>query len=297
MLSNPTKVVVCAATPGSGVRHRFMVLSALKHFADRNGYSVCMLWGVTRGVAHCRFEELFAPLPGVRIVNISEEALAGVAECADKKRAITFGSQPLSLFRPDQPRWKLHDRFFSWDLSGAFALAHKVGAPPRHLIAPVSRPIQERVAAYVRRHGLESRLGIRVRVEEYHERNRKPHRIQRELDEVVASIIRLPWHSRVFIATDSHYIQSMLASHFNDAQFIAKQFDLREKTGNYVHRQDKRAMFTFLEEVDCLCRCRKIINIGGFLNERSVQRKILCEPYTDAITWTPATARAYRIAS
>src|SRR6478672_6586454 len=158
MLSNPKKVVVCATTPGSGVRHRFVVLSALKHFADRNGYSVCMLWGVTRGVAFCRFEELFAPLPGVRIVNISDEALAGVAECANKKQAITFGSQPLPLFRPDHPGCKLPDRFFSWDLIGAFALAREVGSPPRHLVAPVSRPIQERVAAYVRRNGLGSRL-------------------------------------------------------------------------------------------------------------------------------------------
>jgi hypothetical protein len=296
MLSNPKKVVVCATTPGSGVRHRFVALSALKHFADHNGYSACMLWGVTRGVAYCRFEELFAPLPGVRIVNISDEALAGVAECAYKKRVITFGSQPLPLFRPDQ-RWKLPDRFFSWDLAGAFALAREVGRPPKHLVAPASLPIQERVNAYVRRHGLESRLGIRVRVEEYRERNRKPHRIQRELDEVLASIIRLPWHARVFIATDSHYIQTMLASHFNDARYIEKEFDLREKTGKYVHRQDKRAMFTFLEEIDCLCRCRKIINIGGFLNERSVQGKIISEPYTYAMTWTQVTARNHRFAS
>ena len=290
-------MVVCATTPGSGVRHRFMALSALKHFADRNGYSICMLWGVTRGVAFCRFEELFAPLPGVRIVNISDEALAEVAECAYKKRTITFGSQPLPLFRADQPGWKRPDRFFSWDLTGAFALAREVSGPPKHLVAPVNRFIQERVGAFVRRHGVESRIGIRVRVEEYSERNRKPHRIQRELDEVLASIIRLPWHSRVFIATDSQYIQTMLASHFNDARYIAKQFDLRQKTGNYVHRQDKQAMFTFLEEVDCLCRCRKIINIGGFLNERSVQRKIISEPYTDAITWTRATTSDHRIAS
>lgn len=297
MLSSPKRVVVCATTPGSGVRHRFMALSALKHFADRFGYSVCMLWGVTRGVAFCQFEELFAPLPGVRIVNISDAALAGVAECAYKKQTITFGSQPLPLFRPDQSGWKRPDRFFSWDLPGAFALAREVGSPSKHLVAPVSPPIQERVAKYVRRHGLESRLGIRVRVEEYSERNRKPHRIQRELDEVLTSIIRLPWHSRVFIATDSQYIQTMLASHFNDARYIEKQFDLRQKTGNYVHRQDKRAMFTFLEEVDCLCRCRKIINIGGFLNERSVQTKIISEPYTDAISWTRAPARNHRIAS
>ena len=290
-------MVVCATTPGSGVRHRFMVLSALKHFADHNGYSMCMLWGVTRGVAFCRFEELFAPLPGVRIVNISDEALAEVAQCAYKKQAITFGSQPLPLFPADQPGWKRPDRFFSWDLTGAFALAREVSGPLKHLVAPANRSIRERVEAYVRRHGVESRIGIRVRVEEYSERNRKPHRIQRELDEVLASIIRLPWHSRVFIATDSQYIQTMLASHFNDARYIAKQFDLRQKTGNYVHRQDKEAMFTFLEEVDCLCRCRKIINIGGFLNERSVQRKIISEPYTDAIIWTPATALNHQIAS
>lgn len=284
------KIVVCATTAGSGVRHRFMVLSALKHFCDRTGYSLCMLWGVTRGVAYCRFEEMFATLPGVRIVNISEDALDSVAENAHKKRPITYGSEPLPVFHPDRVPGKQPDRFFSWDLPGAFALAAQVGGRPRHLFAPSCDPVARRVAEFVRRHALHRRLGIRVRVEEYRERDRKPHRTQGELDELLLSLIRIPWHIPVFIATDSLYIQTMLASHFKDAVYITKRFDLREPTGWYVHRQDKRAMFTFLEEVACLCRCQKVINIGGFLNERSIAGNIIREPYTEAITWTAVPA-------
>jgi hypothetical protein len=41
-------------------------------------------------------------------------------------------------------------------------------------------------------------------------------------------------------------------------------------------------MVTFMKEVDCLCRCRRIINIGGFLNDDSVEHKLLEEPYEDA---------------
>ncbi len=126
------------------------------------------------------------------------------------------------------------------------------------------------------------RVGIRVRVEEIDSGKRKPHRIQTELDEVVKSIIRIPWYVKVFVVTDSEYIQQMLASHFADCVFLPKNFDLTQSTGRYIHRLDKAAMVTFLKEVDCLCRCRKIVNIGGFPNDASVQHKMIEPPYADA---------------
>jgi SUMO ligase MMS21 Smc5/6 complex component len=73
--------------------------------------------------------------------------------------------------------------------------------------------------------------------------------------------------------------QQKLAAHFCDTTFPPKQFDLLESTGRYVHRQDKDAMTMFLQEVECLCRCRRIINIGGFLNEASVRDKVIEGPY------------------
>jgi hypothetical protein len=118
-----------------------------------------------------------------------------------------------------------------------------------------------------------------VRVTECPIEARKPHRIQRELDEAVKSIIRLPWHVKVFVMTDSEYIQQMLASHFYDARFFAKRFDWRDVGGRYIHRQDRDAMQIFLTEMVCLTACRRIINLGGFLNEASVWYKILQPPY------------------
>jgi len=77
-------------------------------------------------------------------------------------------------------------------------------------------------------------------------------------------------------------VQKTLLAHFADAKVLPKHFDHVEATGRYVHRADKTAMRTFLKEVGCLCACRKVINIGGFLNEGLVQSKIIKEPYAEA---------------
>ena len=55
-----------------------------------------------------------------------------------------------------------------------------------------------------------------------------------------------------------------------------------EATGRYVHRDDQNAMKTFVKEVGCLCACKMIISFGGFLNDSSVQAKIIQEPYSEA---------------
>ena len=270
--------VVCAAKPGSGVRHRFVMMSAIKHFADQAGYSTCLLWGRTRGVAFCRFEELFAPVPGIRVVNISAEEAEHLAVLERAGPSIRLGQQRLPVFRAGQGRTPPADRFFAWDLAGGFAVAAMARGLRGVLTANPSGSISHRAGAYVQRFGIEHRLGIRVRVEEHLTRDRKPHRLQPELDDVLKSIIRLPWHLKVFVVTDSQYIQTMLASHFHDTTYMTKEFDLLEKTGAYIQRMDKKAMTTFLEEVTCLCRCPRIINVGGFMNDHTVRRQIVAQP-------------------
>jgi hypothetical protein len=96
------------------------------------------------------------------------------------------------------------------------------------------------------------------------------------------ALYRIPWYVKVFIATDSEYVQKTLLAHFSDAKVLPKHFDHSEATGRYVHRADKAAMRTFLKEVGCLCACRRVINIGGFLNEGLVMPKLLHEPYEEA---------------
>jgi len=272
--------IVCAAVPTSGVRHRFHVLSAVKSFADKFDYRVIFLWGATRGVAFCRFEELLAPVPGVVVKNVLEEHLREIERVSRNRSRIRLGNHEFRIFRPHA---KPAGNIFAWDLECGCALG-MLGAPGwKQVVARPSASIRTRTEAFARAHALPRRIGIRVRVEEIDSKQRKPHRITRELDQVLRSITRIPWYAKVFVVTDSEYIQQMLASHFADCVFLPKSFDLTQPTGRYVHRQDRAAMFTFLEEVDCLCRCQKIINIGGFLNETSVSHKLIDEPYETAV--------------
>lgn len=273
-----SRSLVCATKPGSGVRHRFKVLSKVKHFADARGYSVCMLWGVTPGVGFCRYEELFASMPDVRVPNISVEQVIRIARRIQEGSAIVVGGQSLRVFRPgEEPEPKL----FSWDFAGGGALKRLIPGRERDIVVRPAPAIRSQIATLLRLHGVTDRLGIRVRVEECLHVPRKPHRIRRELDELLRSIRRIPSNTPVFVVTDSEYIQHGLASHFTDTRFLPKEFDLVEPTGRYVDRQDKEAMFTFLKEVECLCQCRNIINSGGFQQDSSVRHKILEEPYTN----------------
>lgn len=274
-----SKWLVCAASPLSGVRHRMVMLSCVKHFAASRGYSVCMLWGVTSHVSFCRFEELFSPIPGIAVSNISAEGLDDLFRKVRARKSVRLGDK---LFQPFAPGFTPCGNLVSWDLRASSALADLVPGRPLTILARPSARVLGDLNTYVRNHGIDSRLGIRIRVEESLRRDRKPHRIKRELDEVLKSIVRIPWYTRVFVATDSEYVQQLLASHFSDTRFLPKKFDLQESTGRYVHRQDKAAMFTFLKEVACLCRCKRIINIGGFLNDESVRQKWMLEPYREA---------------
>jgi hypothetical protein len=252
------------------------MLSRAKHFADHFGYSVHLFWGVSRGVAYCRYEELFAPLPGIGIENVSEQDIHVLATLVQPASCLNYRGRTYHVFDGGYPP-KAH--CFAYDLRGALRLASFVpnkNAPTIH--AKPARAIEAAANAFIQHHGLRNRIGIRVRVTEDVKDRRQPHRVQHELNAVIRSLIRLPWYTGVFVATDSEYVQSMLASHFYNCQFLPKTFAEGAGHGRYVHRQDKLAMTTFLMEVHCLSACHKIINIGGFLNETQVRQKIIQPP-------------------
>jgi hypothetical protein len=218
-------------------------------------------------------------MPDVRVANISMEQVIRIARRIQQGSAIVVGGQSLRVFRPgEEPEPKL----FSWDFRGGGALARLIPGRERDIVVRAAPAIRSQVATWLCLHGVTDRLGIRVRVEEGLHSPRRPRRIKRELDEILRSLRRIPSNTPVFVVTDSEYIQRGLASHFTDTRFLPKQFDFVEPTGRYVHRKDKEAMFTFLKEVECLCQCRKIINIGGFHQDSSVRHKILEEPYNES---------------
>jgi len=274
-----TRLVVCAAKAYAGVKHRYVMLRQVRSFAQHYGYGVRFLWGVTRGVSDCRHEELFAPIPGVEIRNISAGELAALSYFCQRDGGFTYKGEPFMMLRDGE---RPAERFFSWDLAGSEGLARRVRGAHPALHARASDSLQKEIDAYVRANGIRERLGIRVRVTESLTQRGKLHRVKAELDAVLYSLYRIPWYVKVFIATDSEHVQKTLLAHFPDAKVLPKHFDHVEATGRYVHRADKTAMRTFLKEVGCLCACRKVINIGGFLNEGLVQPKLLREPYDEA---------------
>jgi len=273
------KLVVCAAKAYAGVKHRYVMLRQVRSFAQAYGYGVRLLWGVTRGVSDCRHEELFAPIPGVEIHNISAGELAALQHFCQKDGGFTYKREPLLMLRDGE--WP-GERFFSWDLVGSETLARKVKGPHPALHARPCHSLQTEIDAYIRANGIRDRLGIRVRVTESFTQRGKLHRTQSEIDRVLYGLYRIPWYVKVFVATDSEYVQNTLLAHFRDVKILPKHFDHAEATGRYVDRADKAAMRTFLKEVGCLCACRRVINIGGFLNEGLVQSRLLKEPYDDA---------------
>ena len=275
MLSGGARLIVCVSNATSGVRHRYRNLQQIKGFADSMGYSVRLLWGVTSGVSFCRHEELFDAIPSVEIENISHRELIAIGHRSNEI-SMNHAGETLRVLQPAEPPV---DRFFAWDCPTAEALGKRVPGAIPPVVARLCPALQSQVDSYVAANSIEERLGIRVRVTEQASDWRRPRRLRDELNETLESLRQIPRHYPVFLATDSEYIQQALLSHFADARILPKNFDLKEETGGYVHRQDKDAMFTFLKEVGCLSACRQIISIGGFLNDRTLGRKIIREPY------------------
>jgi hypothetical protein len=281
------RLVLCAATINSGVRHRYLMLRQVKAYADRYGYRVRMLWGITGAVSNYRHEELFAPVPGVEIRNISREELKAIKYFCEKDGGFRYEGEPFQMLRRDQGQG---ERFFSWDLKGSGNLALLVPRPFPQLLATPSAPLRAETDAYIKANRMHERLGIRIRAIEVPNQKNRIHRIKSELDAVLHQLYRIPRHVPVFIATDSEYVQQALALHFADSKFFPKKFDEVEPSGRYVHRDDRQAMKTFIKEVGCLCACKKIISYGGFLNDSSVQDKILKEPFDEAALMNGARA-------
>jgi len=277
------RVIYFAAPGWAGIKHRFMTLNHIQTFATHFGYHAYFLWGISGGVGYCRFEELLAPVPGVQVINVPEQELLALEQAYRGSKSVRFRKQSFSVYRSGTA---LSDRMLAYDLSwdlGASTALEKLVPSRFHPALPVcanpSVDIRKKAGAYIRQHALMGRVGIRVRVTESPDDGRTLRRIQKDLDDTVKSLIRMPWFVRVFVVTDSEYIQQMLASHFHDTRFLPKKFPSQEVGGSYIDRHDADAMRKFLTEVACLAACWKIINIGGFVNEESVCAKILQPPY------------------
>ena len=209
---------------GDGVRrsqHRYVMLRQVKAFAQRYGYAVRFLWGVTRGVSDCRHEELFAPIPGVEVRNISAGELAALSYFCQRDGGFTYHGEPFLMLRDGRIP---SERFFSWDLAGSDALARSVRGPHPPLHAKACDSCRRRSMPYVRANGIRERLGIRVRVTESFTQRGKLHRTKSEIDQVLYSLYRIPWYVKVFIATDSEYVQKTLLAHFADAKVSSQTF-------------------------------------------------------------------------
>jgi len=285
LISGGAKHIVCATSQTSGVRHRYRVLQQVRRFAQMSGYSMRMLWGVTSGVSYCRHEDLFEDVPGVDIENISEEELRNLSGQV-RAGKVLYKWETLHALAP---RETPVDRFFAWDCEIAEALGKRIPLPAAPLIAKLCPSLQAQADDYGRQIGVRDRLGIRVRVTESANDHRRPHRIKSELDATLAALYMIPSRTPVFIATDSEYVQQCLTAHFEDFRIVPKQFEQQEATGRYIHRIDKEALSMFLIEVDCLCSCRQVINIGGFLNDSQIYSKLIREPYRET---SPCDLRA-----
>lgn len=279
------RTMFTAAPWWSGIKHRFKTLNQALAFARWKNYQLTYVWGVSEAVGYCRYEDLLAPVPEVRMINVSETELKEIEATCRRSQTIGFRNHRLSTHRPGDA---VSDHMFVFDLWGDFAettslheqvpVALQAALPVQ---ANASSELQSLASAFSRKHKLANRVGIRVRVTENPADGRTLCRVQRELDKAIKSIIRLPWYIPVFIVTDSEYVQQMLSSHFHDSRYFPKTFSEIEKGNSYVNRKDSSAMRTYMMEIACLTSCRNILNYGGFINEEFVSEKIIestCHP-------------------
>lgn len=279
-----TPTLYLAAPAWAGVWHRFRTLNQARIYLRHAGIRGCFLWGVSDGVAHCGYAELLSPLPGIDVIDVPEAELADIEKQYRRGNQVLFRGQTLHAYRAGVPR--THTLVF--DLWGDFAataalmtcvpIRSQIAAP---LLAAPCSVLRKEADARIRQWDMGKRVGIRARITENPADGRTLARVQRQLDAAVKTIVRLPWYVRVFVVTDSAYVQQMLGSHFRDICFIPKRFALREAGGYYVDRDDRDAMKAFIVEVACLGVCLKIVNLGGFLNEELHRHKTIdpsCEP-------------------
>lgn len=270
------RCIYCAATPTSGVRHRFLMLRSILHFARSFGYKTVFYWGATSGVGYCGFDELFAPEREFSVGDISDDGIRRLRSCLSAGGTVSLGHTVLPVFLPGQQ--VPQGSFFSWDLLAAGSLRALTSTPMPPLKIRPTPMIEAQAELLIDKYQVTDRIGIRVRVSESARDARRPHRSLQEMNEVAAWLMRIPADEPVFIATDSEYLQDKLRSHFVNALVLPKSFEAIEASGRYVGRQDASAMKTYLLEVECLCACRGIFNIGGFHNENSFKHKFFPLP-------------------
>jgi len=183
------RVLYAAAPWWSGLRHRFRSISQAKTFADHAGYRLSFLWGVSEGVAYCRYEDILAPVPGVRMINVAEDEFKRIEQVYRSSKNIRFEGKQFTVYRPGGP---LTDQLFAFDLWGDFAetgaLQRRVslsGHPVIPATAAPSAELRRKADDFIRRHELQKRVGIRVRVTENPVDGRKPRRIQGDLDNTI----------------------------------------------------------------------------------------------------------------
>ena len=107
------KKLVCVSSHGSGVKHRFALLHQVKNFGRLHGYGVHFLWGVSKGVAHCRWDELFGPLDGIRVSNISESDVGWLDRVQQAYDTIEYDGERLDVVKDGRA---LTDRLFAFNL-------------------------------------------------------------------------------------------------------------------------------------------------------------------------------------
>jgi len=269
-----------AAPSWTGTWHRFRVIDHARVFVAHSGFRLHFIWAVSNGVANCRFEELFSPIPNIRVINLSESNMDELEQKSSTSSTLEFDGKKLAVYQPDG---KITGNMLTFDFKGARALEASVPQSRVRKVQPLraipASELRNKASHCINNLQMSGRLGVRVRVTECSIDGRKPRRLQRELDETLRSLICLPWHTPVFLVTDSEYMQLMLSSHFHDCRFLPKRFAEEHDTGKYLSRFDREGMRIFTTEVMCLEACRKIINIGGFLNQDSVAYKIASPPW------------------
>src|SRR5260370_7564760 len=109
-----SREIYFAAPWWAGIRHRFMTLNHVRTFANYWAYRAHFLWGVSGGVSYCRFEELLAPVPGVRTINLSEHEIVELERDYRRSEKVRFRGQAVPVYRPGSV---LSNKMLAFDLS------------------------------------------------------------------------------------------------------------------------------------------------------------------------------------
>src|SRR5262249_14855748 len=115
--------LVCVSSYFSGVKHRFALLNQVKNFSALHGYQVHFLWGVSKGVAYCRWEELFGPIDGIRVTNISEAEVSRLGRLQENNDTIEYDGELLEVVKEGCP---VGEQIFAFNLPATGCLERLV---------------------------------------------------------------------------------------------------------------------------------------------------------------------------